>query len=81
MGEAMRREFPAARSEELVADAQGQLGAAGIRALPVVRPDGGLAGLLIAADIGEAFRLLTARPRPALGAAAGTPQAVEQGPF
>ncbi len=81
VGAAMRREFPVARSEELVADAQEQLGEAGVRALPVVRPDGGLAGLLTAADIGEAFRLLTARPQLAGAGGALRPQALEQGPF
>jgi CBS domain-containing protein len=60
VGTAMRREFPVTRSEESVTAAQGQLGEGRVRALPVVRPDGRLAGLLTAADIGEALRLLTA---------------------
>ena len=81
VGEVMRRQFPVARSEESVAAAQGQLGEAGVRALPVVRPDGRLAGLLTAADIGEAFRLLTARPRVASASVAPRPHTVEQGPF
>jgi Zn-dependent protease/CBS domain-containing protein len=61
VGEAMRRQFPVARPEESVAVAQGQLDEGGVRALPVVRSDGRLAGLLTAADIGEALRLLAAR--------------------
>ena len=80
VGEVMRREFPVARPEESVAAAQGQLGEARVRALPVVRSDGRLAGLLTAADICEAFRLLAARPQ--VGASgAGWPQTIEQGPF
>jgi Zn-dependent protease/CBS domain-containing protein len=62
VGAVMRRQFPMLRSEEPVMSAQGQLGNAGVRAMPVVRPDGRLAGLLTAADIGEAIRLLTAQP-------------------
>jgi CBS domain-containing protein len=77
----MRREFPVARSEESVTAAQGQLGEGRVRALPVVRPDGRLAGLLTAADVGEAFRLLAARPQLVLAGDAGRPQAIEQGPF
>jgi Zn-dependent protease/CBS domain-containing protein len=61
VGEAMRRQFPVARPEESVAAAQGQLGEGRVRALPVVQSDGRLAGLLTAADIGEALRLLAAR--------------------
>jgi CBS domain-containing protein len=81
VGAAMRREFPVARTEESVIAAQGQLGEARVRALPVVRPDGRLAGLLTAADVGEAFRLLAAQPRLASAAVAPRPQTVEQGPF
>lgn len=81
VGDVMRRQFPVARSEESVAAAQGQLGEAGIRALPVVRPDGRLAGLLTVADIGEAFRLLNARSRLERAPGAKRPQAIEQGPF
>jgi CBS domain-containing protein len=61
VGEAMRRQFPVARPEESVAAAQEQLGEGRVRALPVVQSDGRLAGLLTAADIGEALRLLPAR--------------------
>jgi len=80
VGEAMRRQFPVARPEESVATAQEQLGEGRVRALPVVQSDGRLAGLLTAADIGEALRLLAARPQ--VGASgAGMPPAMEQGPF
>jgi stage IV sporulation protein FB len=61
VGEAMRHQFPVARPEESVAAAQGQLDEGRVRALPVVQSDGRLAGLLTAADIGEALRLLPAR--------------------
>jgi CBS domain-containing protein len=81
VGGAMRRDFPVARPEESVAAAQGRLGEAGVRALPVVRPDGGLAGLLTAVDVGETFRLLTALPQFAPADGARRPQAIEQGPF
>jgi stage IV sporulation protein FB len=77
VGEVMRRQFPVVRADESVAAAQGQLDEGRVRALPVVGPDGRLAGLLTAADIGEAFRLLTARPQ----LVAQRPQAIEQGPF
>jgi stage IV sporulation protein FB len=80
VGEVMRRQFPVARPEESVSAAQGQLAEGGVRALPVVRSDGQLAGLLTAADIGEALRLLMARPQVATGAV-GLPKAIEQGPF
>ena len=81
VAEAMRREFPVARSEEPVTTAQGQLSGGRVRALPVVRPDGRLAGLLTAADIGEAFRLLTARPQLLPGDDVGRPKAAEQVPL
>jgi CBS domain-containing protein len=76
----MRRQFPVARPEESVAAAQEQLGEGRVRALPVVQPDGRLAGLLTAADIGEALRLLAARPQ--VGAVgAGGPPVMEEAPF
>ena len=77
----MRVEFPVTSSEESVTAAQGQLGEGRVRALPVVRADGRLAGLLTATDIGEAFRLLAARPQLALVDVTGQPHAAEQGPF
>ena len=61
VGAVMRRQFPVARPEESVATAQEQLGEGRVRALPVVNADGRLAGLLTAADIGEALRLLPGR--------------------
>jgi Zn-dependent protease/CBS domain-containing protein len=80
VGEVMRRQFPVARPEESVAAAHEQLGEGRVRALPVVQSDGRLAGLLTAADISEALRLLAARPQ--VGASgAGGPPAMEQGPF
>ena len=81
VGDVMRRQFPVARAGESVVAAQGQLGEAGIRALPVVQPDGRLAGLLTAADIGEAFRLLTARSQMEQASGAQRPKPIEQGPF
>jgi Zn-dependent protease/CBS domain-containing protein len=81
VSEAMRREFPVARPEESVAAAQGQLAEGRVRALPVVQSDGRLAGLLTAADIGEAMRLLTARPQVVAASGARQPQAIEQAPF
>jgi Zn-dependent protease/CBS domain-containing protein len=80
VGEAMRRQFPVARPEESVAVAQGQLSEGRVRALPVVQSDGQLAGLLTAADIGEALRLIAARPQVGAIGAGGAP-AMEQGPF
>jgi Zn-dependent protease/CBS domain-containing protein len=80
VGEAMRRQFPVARPDESVAAAQEQLGEGRVRALPVVQSDGRLAGLLTAADIGEALRLLPARPQVGASGAGGSP-AMEQGPF
>jgi Zn-dependent protease/CBS domain-containing protein len=80
VGEVMRRQFPVARPEESVVATQGQLAEAGVRALPVVRPDGQLAGLITATDIGEAFRLLTARPQVSASGAGGRP-AMEEAPF
>jgi CBS domain-containing protein len=70
VGEVMHDQFPVARAGESVAAAQGQLGEAGVRALPVVRPDGRLAGLLTTADIGEAYRLLTAQSQQVRGSGA-----------
>ena len=81
VGAAMRREFPVTRSEELVTVAQEQLGEGRVRALPVVLSDGRLAGLLTATDIGEALRLLTARPRLASTSVTPLRSAVEQGPI
>ena len=80
VGEAMRRQFPVTRPEESVTAAQGQLDEGRVRALPVVQSDGRLAGLLTAADIGEALRLLAVRPQVAASGAGGSP-AMEQGPF
>lgn len=80
VGEAMRRQFPVARPEELVAAAQGQLDEGRVRALPVVQSDGRLAGLLTAADVGEALRLLPVRPQAGVIGAGGQ-TAMEQGPF
>jgi Zn-dependent protease/CBS domain-containing protein len=80
VGEAMRRQFPVARPEESVAVAKGQLSEGRVRALPVVQSDGQLAGLLTAADIGEALRLIAARPQVGAIGAGGAP-AMEQGPF
>ncbi len=76
----MRREFPVARPEESVTAAQGQLDEGRVRALPVVQSDGRLAGLLTAADVGEAFRLLAARPQVG-SIGAGEPPAMEEAPF
>jgi CBS domain-containing protein len=76
----MRRQFPVARPEESVAAAQGQLDEGRVRALPVVQSDGRLAGLLTAADIGEALRLLPVRPQAGVIGAGGQ-TAMEQGPF
>ncbi len=81
VSEAMRREFPVARPEESVAAAQGQLAEGRVRALPVVQSDGRLAGLLTAADIGEAMRLLTARPQVVAASGPRQTQVIEQAPF
>ncbi|CAA9565343.1 MAG: hypothetical protein AVDCRST_MAG87-1902 [uncultured Thermomicrobiales bacterium] len=81
VGDVMRRQFPVARAGESVVAAQGQMGETGVRALPVVQPDGRLAGLLTAADIGEAFRLLTARSQMERSSGARTPRPIEHGPF
>jgi stage IV sporulation protein FB len=78
VGAAMRREFPVTRSEEPVTAVQGQLGKGRVRALPVVRPDGKLAGLLTAADLGEALRLVAARPQLVLVDASGEPHVADQ---
>ena len=81
VGDAMRREFPVTRSEDPVTAAQGQFGAGRVRALPVVQSDGRLAGLLTAADIGEAFRLLIAQPKLGAASVVPRPPTVEQVPF
>jgi Zn-dependent protease/CBS domain-containing protein len=78
VGAVMRREFPVTRSEEPVSAVQGQLSKGRVRALPVLRPDGSLAGLLTAADIGEALRLIAARPQLTAVDAGGQPQPAGQ---
>jgi stage IV sporulation protein FB len=63
VGAVMHREFPTARPEETIVDVQARLADSGVRALPIVAPDGRLAGFLTAGDIGEAFRILSIRPQ------------------
>jgi Zn-dependent protease/predicted transcriptional regulator len=61
VGAVMRRDFPRAVATEPLADAQQRVAASRVNALPVVDGDH-LAGLLTAADIGEAYRLLSIQP-------------------
>ena len=61
--------------------AQERRGEAGVRALPVMRLDGGLAGLLTVAYVGEPVRLLAVRPHAMGVDGARRAQMVEQGPF
>ena len=76
----MRRQFPVARPGNWVAAAQGHPAEGRVRARPVVQSDGRLAGLLTAADIGEALRLLPVRPQAGVIGLGGQ-TAMEQGPF
>jgi stage IV sporulation protein FB len=62
IGTAMRRDFPVATPEEPLVDVQARFGQTALRAMPVVEPDGHLAGLLTAADVSEAYRLLAVQP-------------------
>jgi Zn-dependent protease/CBS domain-containing protein len=64
----MRTEFPETSAGTRLFDAQQQMATAQVHAIPVIE-DGRVAGLLTAADINEALRLLSASPKLALGAA------------
>jgi Zn-dependent protease/predicted transcriptional regulator len=63
VGAVMHRSFPTARPDEPIVAVQARLSDSRVRAMPIVAPDGSLAGFLTAADIGEAFRLLSVRPQ------------------
>ena len=80
VGEVMRRQFPVARADELVAAARGKLDKGRVRALPVLQPDGRLAGLVTMADISEAFRLINARPELARTSSVQLPSGIEPRP-
>lgn len=68
VGEVMRREHPAATPEEPLYRVQQRMAEARVQALPVVEGGGRLVGLLTAADVNEAYRLLSASPRRAAAA-------------
>lgn len=63
IGDVMRRDFPTARPEERLVDVQARVAESGGRAIPVLTPDGGLAGLLTMTDIGEVIQVLQVQGR------------------
>lgn len=62
ISEAMRTEFPVASPDDPIYDAQQHMGAARVRAMPVLDRAGRLVGLLTAEDVAQAYRLLSAAP-------------------
>jgi Zn-dependent protease len=63
VGTVMHREFPTATPEDTIVSVQARLGESGVRALPILGPDGSLVGFLTVGDISEAFRILSVRPQ------------------
>jgi CBS domain-containing protein len=63
VGTAMHREYPTATPTDTIVSVQARLAESGVRAIPILAPDGSLAGLLTLNDIGEAFRILSVRPQ------------------
>jgi len=62
VGQVMRTGFPTATLDEPIFQAQQQMTVGRVRAMPVVEGDDLLVGLLTAADINEAYRLLSVSP-------------------
>ena len=59
----MRGSFPTAAPEEPLFSAQVRMAEQRVRAMPIVDKNGRLVGLLSAADVNEAYRLLSAEPK------------------
>jgi len=59
----MRDSFPTAAPEEPLFSAQVRMAEQRVRAMPIVDKNGRLVGLLSAADVNEAYRLLSAEPK------------------
>ncbi|HEC36401.1 MAG TPA: CBS domain-containing protein, partial [Anaerolineae bacterium] len=59
--EVMRREFPVARPEDDLFEAQRRMGTAGLEVMPVVERETFL-GLLTRQDLEEVYRLVSVRP-------------------
>lgn len=62
VGQVMHTSFPTATLDEPIFQAQQQMAAGRVHAMPVVAADERLVGLLTAADINEAYRLLSVSP-------------------
>lgn len=62
VGQVMHTRFPTATPGEPIFQAQQQMAVGRVRAMPVVEGDDRLVGLLTAADINEAYRLLSVSP-------------------
>ncbi len=62
VGQVMHTSFPTATLDEPIFQAQKQMAAGRVHAMPVVAVDERLVGLLTAADINEAYRLLSVSP-------------------
>jgi stage IV sporulation protein FB len=62
VGRVMHTKFPTATPDEPIFQAQQQMAVGRVRAMPVVEGDDRLVGLLTAADINEAYRLLSVSP-------------------
>ena len=59
----MQTTFPTATPDQPLFEAQKHMVSGRVRAMPVVDDEGDIIGLLTAADISEAYRLLSIRPR------------------
>jgi Zn-dependent protease/predicted transcriptional regulator len=59
----MRRQFPTANMDEPLYSAQQRMAEGRVQAMPVMDGGGRMVGLLTAADINEAYRLLSASPQ------------------
>lgn len=64
--EIMRSTFPTATPDEPLFEAQRQMAAGKARAMPVVDDDNKIVGLLTAADVNEAYRLLSIKQKTTL---------------
>ena len=67
VGQVMHTSFPTATLDEPIFQAQKQMAAGRVHAMPVVAVDERLVGLLTAADINEAYRLLSVSPGLGVG--------------
>ena len=62
VGDAMRADYPIARTDDDLIEAQTALAESKQRAMPVISANGRLIGLLTNSDIAEAFRILSLQP-------------------